>query len=59
MTYMPRNKKETSHLTILIGKWESIRHFPYKLLDQIKIEAIKKKQCCNGYGEKLHSNFIH
>ena len=36
MTHMPRNERETSHQTALVGKQEGIRHFPLKLLEKIR-----------------------
>ena len=59
MAHMPRNELETSsHQTALAGKREGIRHFPSKLLEQIRNEARNKKHCCDKYGEELGSYFI-
>ena len=55
MTHMPRNERDTSHQTALAGKGEAIRHFPSKLLEQIRNEARNKKNCCEKYGEELGS----
>ena len=40
MTHIPRSERETSHQTALAGKREGIRHFPSKLLERIRNEAI-------------------
>ena len=52
MAHMPRNDGndgETSHQKALAGKWEGIRHFPSKLLEQIRNEARNKKHCCDKW----------
>ena len=58
MGHMPRNEGETLHETALAGKRAGIRHFPSKLLEQIRNEARKKKHCCDKYGEELGSYSI-
>ena len=58
MTHMPRDEGETSHKTVLAGKREGIRHFPSKLLEQIRNESRNKKHCCDKYGKELGSYFI-
>ena len=57
MTHMPRNEGKISHV-VLVGKREGIRHFPSKLLEQIRNEAGNKEHCCDKDGEEIGSYVI-
>ena len=55
---MACNEGETSYETALAGKQKGIRHFPSKLLEQIRNVAKNKKHRCDKYGEELGSYFF-